>query len=639
MPVTNRWHWTSERLPAMMRAVDGRIRRSRRGDVQAMAVSDQTMERASIWRRARPGRRFLLLGLLALTAVLGAGAVVGGLALLHEREAGRILPGVSAAGVNLGGLTADEARATLASSLSDLSAGSVVVRSSIGSTSIALADVGRVPDVDAMVAAAVAVGRGGTWFDESLAGMRIRLAPVDVPLQLGYDHDRAAAAIAAFAGRMTLNPVDASISASPSGFSVTPSVDGREIDAAATTAAVDQAMRDPATRAGAVVQAPLGQLAPKLSTDDAMAARAAAIRVAAALTVSSDGHTWKIGAWRIRPWISFGWTNGTFGPVIDRSAIPTVLKTISKAVARPVRDAEFLRDKHGHIVGSMADRAGQKLDVEASVNAIAAALQARIDAATPGPVKLAIAVIAPKLTTEQAAKTAPLMVKVGSWTTYYQVAAHNGFGANITVPTRVLDGTVVAPGAVFDFWAGLGEVSLRTGYKLGGAIVNGHSVEGKALAGGICAASTTLFNAALRGGFEILTRQPHWYYITRYPLGLDATVSGSQTMRFRNDTPDPILIRGFASPGVVRYEIWSVPNGRTVSLSRPQVTNVVAGSDSTVRTTALPAGQTLRTEWPVDGKDVVVTRTVRDASGRIIHQDTFVSHYHRMIGILQIGIG
>ena len=207
------------------------------------------------------------------------------------------------------------------------------------------------------------------------------------------------------------------------------------------------------------------------------------------------------------------------------------------------------------------------------------------------------------------------------------------------MPTRVLNGTVVAPGAVFDFWAGLGEVSLRTGYRLGGAIVGGHSVEGKALAGGICAASTTLFNAALRGGFEILTRQPHWYYITRYPLGLDATVSGSQTMRFRNDTAYPILIRGFASPGVVRYEIWSVPNGRTVYLSRPQVSNVVEGSDSTVQTTSLPAGQTLRTEWPVDGKDVVVTRTVRDANGRIIHQDAFVSHYHRMIGILQVGIG
>src|SRR6185295_1160496 len=172
---------------------------------------------------------------------------------------------------------------------------------------------------------------------------------------------------------------------------------------------------------------------------------------------------------------------------------------------------------------------------------------------------------------------------------------------------RRLNGTVVQPGQVFDFWNALGEVSFRTGYRLGGAIVGGHSVEGKALAGGICAASTTLFNAAARGGLEILTRSPHWYYITRYPLGLDATVSQSQTMRFRNDTKYPILIRGFASPGYVRYEIWSVPNGRSVTFSRPHVTNVVRGADSEVRTTELRKGTSERIEWPVDGKDVVVT--------------------------------
>ena len=181
-------------------------------------------------------------------------------------------------------------------------------------------------------------------------------------------------------------------------------------------------------------------------------------------------------------------------------------------------------------------------------------------------------------------------------------------------------------------------MSFRTGYRLGGAIVGGHSVEGKALAGGICATSTTLFNAALRGGFEIDARQPHWYYITKYPLGLDATVSQSQTMRFTNDTKYPILIRGFASPGIVRFEIWSVPNGRTVTLSRPQVSNVVKGYDTTVQTATLRRGQSNRTEWPVDGKDVVVTRTVRDANGNVIHHETYVSHYHRMVGINMVGI-
>jgi vancomycin resistance protein YoaR len=600
----------------------------------AVAEGTLTQERTRHWWR--PGRRFFL---FVLTMALGVGAVVAGLVVLHERQLGRVLPGVSAAGVEIGGMTPDEARGALQARLADISAGAITVRSGLGSTAIAFADVGRVPEIDAMVADAVARGRGGTWLDETIAGIRLQLHPETVALRLGYDHDRAATAVAAFADRMTLTAIDASVVTGTSGFAITGSVDGSRIDATATVDALDRAMRDPATRAGAVVEAPVTRVAPKLTTEAATEATLAANRVSGFLTVSASSRTWRIAARDIRPWVGFAWLNGTYRPVIDRTRIPAALRKIAKSVSRPVLDAEFLRDKHGHIVGSKADRAGRKLDMTASAQAIGDALEARFDAPTPGPVKLPVELIAPKRTTEEAAKTAPLMTMVGSWTTYYQVAAHNGFGANITVPTRVLNGTVVAPGAVFDFWAGLGEVSLRTGYKLGGAIVGGHSVEGKALAGGICAASTTLFNAALRGGFEILARQPHWYYITRYPLGLDATVSGSQTMRFRNDTQFPILIRGFASPGIVRYEIWSVPNGRTVSLSRPQVTNVVPGSDSTVKTTALPTGEALRTEWPVDGKDVVVIRTVRDANGRVIHHDTFVSHYHRMIGILQIGIG
>jgi vancomycin resistance protein YoaR len=601
-----------------------------------MAVAEGTLTQDRTRHWWRPGRRFFL---FVLTMALGVGAVVAGLVVLHERQLGRVLPGVSAAGVEIGGMTPDDARSALQARLAELSAGAITVRSGVGSTSIAFADVGRVTDIDAMVADAVARGRGGTWLDETIAGIRLQLHPETVALRLGYDHDRAAVAVTAFADRMTLSAIDASVVTGTSGFAITGSVDGSRIDATATVDALDRAMRDPATRAGAVVEAPVTRVAPKLTTEAATEATLAANRVSGFLTVSASSRTWRIAAKDIRPWIGFAWLNGTYRPVIDRTRIPAALKKIAKAVSRPVLDAEFLRDKHGHIVGSKADRAGRKLDMTASAQAIGDALEARFDAPTPGPVKLPVELIAPKRTTEEAAKTAPLMTMVGSWTTYYQVAAHNGFGANITVPTRVLNGTVVAPGAVFDFWAGLGEVSLRTGYKLGGAIVGGHSVEGKALAGGICAASTTLFNAALRGGFEILARQPHWYYITRYPLGLDATVSGSQTMRFRNDTQFPILIRGFASPGIVRYEIWSVPNGRTVSLSRPQVTNVVPGSDSTVKTSTLPTGQTLRTEWPVDGKDVVVVRTVRDANGRVIHRDTFVSHYHRMIGILQIGIG
>ena len=214
---------------------------------------------------------------------------------------------------------------------------------------------------------------------------------------------------------------------------------------------------------------------------------------------------------------------------------------------------------------------------------------------------------------------------------------HNGFAANITVPARRLNGVVVRPGQVFDFWNALGEVSFRTGYRLGGAIVGGHSVEGKALAGGICAASTTLFNAAARGGLQIVSRAPHWYYITRYPVGLDATVSRVADMRFRNDTqaPDPDQRPRLA--GDRPFEIWSVPNGRNVSWSRPTSRTSCAASTPCKRRLPCPAGGRSASSGRSTGRTSRSPGPSATRTAALIHRDTFVSHYHRMIGVMLVG--
>jgi vancomycin resistance protein YoaR len=601
-----------------------------------MAVSEETLETRRGIGVLRPGRTFLA---FVIAAVVGIGLVLGGLYAWHDSQAGRILPGVSAAGVDLGGLTPDQARAALETRYGAIAKGGLLLRAPIGSTTVPFVDAGRAADIDSMVADAAARGRGGSWLEETIAAIRLRLEPQSIDLRITYDHAKAAAAVDAFARLVATQPVDAQVIRAGTGFATVPSTDGAQLDEAAAVAAVDAAMQDPSTLDGAAVTAPAIPVVPQLTTASADAARASVDAISQNLVVASGTRKWTLKPWTIRGWISFDWVDGTYGPVIDRTKIPASFKGITSAVTRPVVNAAFLKDRAGHIVGAKADSAGRTLDVATTADRIGDALEARAAGQQAGSVNVALAAVLPTRTTADVTKTAPLMVMVGSWTTYWQVAPHNGMGANIIVPTRRLNGTVVQPGETFDFWQALGEVSFRTGYRLGGAIVDGHSVEGKALAGGICASSTTLFNAALRAGLEIDTRQPHWYYIDRYPLGLDATVSGTQTMRFTNDTSSPILIRGFASPGIVRFEIWSVPNGRTVTLSRPIVTNVVPGFDTTVRTAALKRGQTLRTEWPVDGKDVSVTRTVRDASGRIIHQETYISHYHRMIGINEIGIG
>jgi vancomycin resistance protein YoaR len=252
--------------------------------------------------------------------------------------------------------------------------------------------------------------------------------------------------------------------------------------------------------------------------------------------------------------------------------------------------------------------------------------------------------VRPKLTTSQAREVIPKMRKVSEWTTYFPIAEKNGFGANIWIPALDLDGHVVAPGDTFDFWKAIGPVTRARGYRDGGAIINGRTELQGALAGGICSTSTTLFNAALRAGYEMGARRNHYYYIDRYPMGLDATVfksgSSTQTMEFTNDTRYPVLIRAYkirnGSSGYVKFALYSVPTGRKVSFSKPIVKNFRSATDTIQYTSSLPKGASERVEFPVDGMQVWVTRTVRK-NGEVIHKETYFSNYARITGITLVG--
>ncbi len=143
-------------------------------------------------------------------------------------------------------------------------------------------------------------------------------------------------------------------------------------------------------------------------------------------------------------------------------------------------------------------------------------------------------------------------------------------------------------------------------------------------------------------------RRNHYYYIDRYPLGLDATVfisaSGSrQTMSFTNDTKYPLMIRGrgwnVGQSGYVRFDIISVPTGRKVSIATGSRRNYRRATDTVQYTSSLAPGVRERVEYPVDGFQVTAVRTVRDKGGKVIHRDTYYSNYSRVTGITLVGKG
>ena len=112
-------------------------------------------------------------------------------------------------------------------------------------------------------------------------------------------------------------------------------------------------------------------------------------------------------------------------------------------------------------------------------------------------------------------------------------------------------------------------------------------------------------------------------------------------MSFRNDTKGIIFIRGIRTRsggvGWVRYEIWGIPDGRTVSISKPSVSNVSQATTRTVYVDDLPKGAKEQVEYPSDGMTVSVSRVVRDAKGRVLHRNAWTSRYVLWNGIIHVG--
>jgi len=597
-----------------------------------------------------PSRGFpigkLVLGVVAgFVLALGFGA--GALLAYQGQYAERIYPGVTVAGVDVAGLSRDAATARLERELAGYAAGAAVVDVSGTRLRIPYASLGRRADVATLVDLAWSVGRSELDpIGRAATGVRGLFDETQIDPLVVLDPAAVDAATAAAAGEVTETPVSATATVTETSVAITPARAGRGLPREELVQALLERLVDPDAPDTLELSFDAIPIEPFVTDAEAAAAAAVAELMARDVVLTHNKETWTIPAATVRSWITFSPTaEGDVRPAVAPKAPTAALAGLAKKIDRAPKDASFLVGRGSAVVGVVAAKNGRAVDVAASTPLVAQAVMDRGTAApseTPEPVALTMAVVPPDLTTEEAKEAAPLMQRLSSWTTKFHRYEANGFGNNISIPTSDVNGYVVQPGAIFDFWAALGPVTYARGYRDGGAILNGRTEPTGALAGGICSCSTTLFNAAARAGLEILERANHYYYIDRYPTGLDATVwktgGATRSMRFRNDTEYPLLIRGTTGVDFVRFEIWGPPTGRTVTFSAPTIKNVMPATDSVQETTSIPAGTKKRIEYPVKGMQVWVTRTVRDAAGTVIHSDTWYSNYKRVNGILLVGV-
>lgn len=137
--------------------------------------------------------------------------------------------------------------------------------------------------------------------------------------------------------------------------------------------------------------------------------------------------------------------------------------------------------------------------------------------------------------------------------------AHPDRVHNIVLTARLLHNTLLEPGQEFSFNRIVGEPTTERGFRQ--AVVLMHGEKSVGIGGGMCQASSTLYNAALEAGLQITERHPHSQPVSYVPEGRDATIFTNKDLRFINSTRQSLLLSVTTNGKMTRAVIWALPAG------------------------------------------------------------------------------
>lgn len=177
---------------------------------------------------------------------------------------------------------------------------------------------------------------------------------------------------------------------------------------------------------------------------------------------------------------------------------------------------------------------------------------------------------------------------VSTYTTFFTEGQQRNI--NIKRVAELVNGTLIAPGAVYELNHAVGPRTAAKGFVEGGAIFEGKMTT--SLGGGVSQFATTFFNAAWFSGAQINTFKPHTYYFDRYPLGREATIDyPGVNLEIKNTSPHAILVEATTTANSVTVTFWST---KYFKVEQQVGTPVAANGGTNVRisrTTTAPDGK------------------------------------------------
>lgn len=216
--------------------------------------------------------------------------------------------------------------------------------------------------------------------------------------------------------------------------------------------------------------------------------------------------------------------------------------------------------------------------------------------------------------------------KIIEFTTHFRTSGA-GRVHNIQATAATIHDQLMQPGELFDFSEVVRATERNAGFKQAPVIVNGKLVPG--IGGGICQVSSTLYNAVLRGGFEIVERKNHSLPVKYVPLGQDATfASGHINFKFRNHLDSYTLIRIETSNDHITVKLFSsLPDGLSYDI-HSTIVKTVEPPQKFVHNPHLKKGTTKLIRKGQVGYIVDTYRTTKQ-NGKPIHTEKISQDHYR----------
>lgn len=558
-------------------------------------------------------------GLIVLLVVVTLAAAL--LTGLRIARAGAVLPGVRVDGVAVGGLSEDQLHQRVAAA--DRAGDRLTLTARQAKATTEVTALGYAFDRDATAHAAMARGRQLNPVAALIDHIRAFWDTLPVPAHVVIDEQQLAERAEGLARQLTREPVEGDLRFSDGDVEPVEPAEGWTVTPQAVVDAVRPALTGD-LQGPVAVEAEL--VAPQTTPEAVDAVAATAERaLSGPVTLTRRDVTWRVSPGELATVLEVERDGETLSLTANADAVAALAGDVVDAVRRDPVDATVrIRDGSPEVVTS---RTGFAFDAQA------AAEQLLRVATGPGErsARLRGEVLEPDLTTAEV-RELDITERVSTFTTHF--TAGQSRVQNIRRIAELVDGALLQPGESLGLNEHVGRRTREKGFTSGGAIFDGEFVTD--VGGGISQFATTMYNAAYFGGYAIPEFKPHSYYISRYPVGREATINYPNVeLRVRNNSPHGLLVTTSSTPTSVTVSMWGTEWVEVDSVAGPR-RNVTSAPVERRPNPALAPGAERVVQTGRSGFTITVTRVLRFPDGTV-ERESVTTRYNAQPRIIEFG--